>query len=40
MRIRDDVADYNPFESDGDEIDHAVLKMIQKKQNTAIIREN
>lgn len=31
MRIRDDVADYNPFESDGDEIDHAVLKMIQKK---------
>ena len=31
MRIRDDVVDYNPFESDGDEIDHAVLKMIQKK---------
>lgn len=31
LRIRDDVADYNPFESDGDDIDNAVLSMIKKK---------
>lgn len=31
MRIRDDVSDYNPFESDGDEVDNAVINMIQKK---------
>ena len=31
LRIRDDVADYNPFESNGDDIDNAVLSMIKKK---------
>ena len=31
LRIRDNVSLYNPFESDGDEIDSGVLKLIQKK---------
>ena len=31
LRIRDNVSLYNPFESDGDEIDLGVLKLIQKK---------
>lgn len=31
LRIRDNVSLYNPFESDGDEIDAGVLKLIQKK---------
>ena len=31
LRIRDNVSLYNPFESDGDEIDTGVLKLIQKK---------
>ena len=31
LRIRDNVSLYNPFESDGDEIDNGVLKLIQKK---------
>ncbi len=31
LRIRDNVSIYNPFESDGDEIDSGVLKLIQKK---------
>ena len=31
LRIRDNVSLYNPFESEGDEIDSGVLKLIQKK---------
>jgi Na+-driven multidrug efflux pump len=31
LRIRDNVSSYNPFESDGDEIDSGVLTLIQKK---------
>lgn len=31
LRIRDNVSVYNPFESDGDEIDNGVLNLIQKK---------
>lgn len=31
VRIRDDVSTYNPFDSNGDEIDHAVIKMITEK---------
>lgn len=31
LRIRDNVSMYNPFESEGDEIDSGVLKLIQKK---------
>lgn len=31
VRIRDNVNDYNPFESDGDEIDNGVLNLISKK---------
>lgn len=31
LRIRDNVSLYNPFESDGDEIDAGVLRLIQKK---------
>ncbi len=31
LRIRDNVSLYNPFESDGDEIDSGVLRLIQKK---------
>lgn len=31
LRIRDNVRDYNPFESDGDEIDNGVLDVIKKK---------
>lgn len=31
LRIRDNVNMYNPFESEGDEIDSGVLKLIQKK---------
>ncbi len=31
LRIRDNVNLYNPFESEGDEIDSGVLKLIQKK---------
>ena len=31
LRIRDNVKTYNPFESDGDDIDNAVLKMIKQK---------
>ena len=31
LRIRDNVSLYNPFESEGDEIDAGVLKLIQKK---------
>jgi len=31
LRIRDNVSQYNPFESNGDEIDSGVLKLIQKK---------
>ena len=31
LRIRDNVRQYNPFESSGDEIDAGVLKLIQKK---------
>jgi len=31
LRIRDNVNIYNPFESEGDEIDTGILKLIQKK---------
>lgn len=31
LRIRDNVSRYNPFESDGDEIDNGVLKIIKTK---------
>ena len=31
LRIRDNVREYNPFESEGDEIDKGVLNLIQKK---------
>ena len=31
LRIRDNVRDYNPFESKGDEIDNGVLDVIKKK---------
>lgn len=31
LRIRDNVSLYNPFESNGDEIDSGVLRLIQKK---------
>jgi two-component sensor histidine kinase len=31
LRIRDNVSLYNPFESEGDEIDSGVLTLIQKK---------
>ena len=31
LRIRDNVRSYNPFESQGDEIDNGVLRLIQKK---------
>ena len=31
LRIRDNISLYNPFESDGDQIDAGVLKLIQKK---------
>ena len=31
LRIRDNVRDYNPFESNGDEIDNGVLDVIKKK---------
>lgn len=31
LRIRDNVNTYNPFESNGDEIDRGVLELIQKK---------
>lgn len=31
LRIRDNVSLYNPFESEGDEIDNGVLNLIQKK---------
>ena len=31
LRIRDNVNTYNPFESNGDEIDRGVLELIEKK---------
>ena len=31
LRIRDNVSRYNPFESDGDEIDSGVLRLIKAK---------
>ncbi len=31
LRIRDDIKSYNPFESNGDDLDNAVLTVIQKK---------
>ena len=31
LRIRDNVSQYNPFESQGDEIDAGVLTLIKKK---------
>lgn len=31
MRIRDDVSDYNPFDSKGDVVDNAVIRMIKEK---------
>ena len=31
LRIRDNVNDYNPFDTDGDEIDNGVIKLIKSK---------
>ena len=31
MRIRDDVRTYNPFDSQGDDIDNAAIRLIQNK---------